>query len=71
MKRVFIICALVSGLLTACSDSKKKEPATPVTTDPTTVAPAANETVVTDSTKAAADKKTKDSMDKAHGHSHD
>lgn len=62
MKKVIIVSSLASLLLIACSDSKNKKSETPVQTEQ----PSMN----ADSLKPAVDKKTQDSIDAAHGHSH-
>ena len=62
MKKVFIFSLLASALLIACGENENKKSETPVQTEQ----PSMN----ADSLKTAVDKKTQDSIDAAHGHSH-
>ena len=62
MKKVIIISSLASLLLIGCGDSGNKKSETPIQTEQ----PPMN----VDTLKPAVDKKTQDSIDAAHGHSH-
>lgn len=70
MKKVFIFSLLASALLIACGDNENKKSETPVQTEqPSLNADSATAKSV-DSLKSATEKKTQDSIDAAHGHSH-
>lgn len=70
MKKVFIIFSFVCVLLMACGENANKKSETPIQTEqPSMNADSATAKSV-DSLKSAAEKKTQDSIDAAHGHSH-
>ena len=68
MKKVFIFSFVASVLLVACGENKKSE--TPVQTEQPPMSMDSTAMKNMESIKPAVDKKTQDSIDAAHGHSH-
>lgn len=62
MKKIIIFSSLACILFIACGDSENKKSEAPLQTE--------QPTKNADSLKPAVDKKTQDSIDAAHGHSH-
>jgi len=69
MKKLFSV-VLMGCLFTACTDNAQKETETTTVSEPAKMSGDSLTRMNADSTKAAADKRAKDSADAAHGHSH-
>ena len=70
MKKVFIFSSLACLGLVACGESENKKSETPVQTEQPSINADSAAAKTMDTLKAAVDKKTQDSIDAAHGHSH-
>lgn len=68
MKKVVILFSVICVLLIGCSDNKKTE--TPVQTEQPSMNGDSTTTKHMYNPKPEVDKKTQDSIDAAHGHSH-
>lgn len=70
MKKVFIFSLLASVLLMACGDNENKKSENLIQTGQPSINADSAATKNVDSSKSASEKKTQDSIDAAHGHSH-
>ena len=70
MKKVFIICSFACVLLMACGENANKKSETPIQAEQPSVNADSATTKNAEGSKSISEKKTQDSIDAAHGHSH-